>query len=368
MFGGRIKNLYEGKIRNLFKGRINLFEVKIRSKITEHEVYVTLLLVIPLIFLFFISFLMGKYPISPQDVLTAFASKIFHVNSTLSPTATAVLFQVRLPRILAAMMVGAALSIAGASFQGLFRNPLVSSDKLGVSAGAGFGAALAIFFSASAMMIQFSAFVWGLVAVALTYSLGRSFKGVSILNLLLCGIAVETFFAALLSMTKYMADPGQLQSIVFWILGSLAKVTNQDVLLTSLPILVGTAILLIIRWRLNILSMGKEEAQTLGVNIKRLRAIIIVCCTVITASAVSICGIIAWVGLVIPHVARMIVGPDNKVLLPASVILGAFFLLLIDDVARTVTTMEIPLGVLTALIGAPFFLYLLKKTKYGWSR
>ena len=230
LYKGKIKNLYEGKIRNLFKGRINLFEVKIRSKITEHEISVTFLLIIPLIFLFFISFLMGKYPISPQDVLTAFASKIFHANSTLSPTTTAVLFQVRLPRIMAAMMVGAALSIAGASFQGLFRNPLVSSDKLGVSAGAGFGAAIAIFFSASAMMIQFSAFVWGLVAVALTYSLGRSFKGVSILNLLLCGIAVETFFAALLSMTKYIADPEQLQSIVFWILGSLAKVTNQDVL------------------------------------------------------------------------------------------------------------------------------------------
>ena len=345
-----------------------MFEWKIRSKIAEHEISVTFLLIIPLIFLFFISFLLGKYPIAPQDVVMALASKIFHTNSTLSPISNAVIFQIRLPRILAAMLVGAALSIAGASFQGLFRNPLVSPDKLGVSAGAGFGAALAILFSASAIMIQFSAFVWGLVAVGLAYFLGRSFKGVSVLNLVLCGIAIETLFAALLSLIKYIATPyGQLQSIVFWLMGSLAKVTNHDIVLVSLPILIGTAILLIIRWRLNVISLGEEEAQTLGVNIKQLQTIVIICCTVVTASAVSICGIIGWIGLVIPHVARMIVGPDHKVVLPASVILGAFFLLLIDDVARTLTTLEIPLGILTAIIGAPFFLYLLKKTKYGWS-
>ncbi|MGB9977949.1 FecCD family ABC transporter permease [Methanobacterium sp.] len=345
-----------------------MFKRKIRDKIAEHEVSVTVLLIIPLIFLFFISFLLGRYPISPQDVIMAIASKLFFFNSTLSPTLNAILFQIRLPRILAAMMVGAALSVAGASFQGLFKNPLVSPDKLGVSAGAGFGAALAILFSASAIMIQFSAFIFGLIAVSLTYFIGRSFKGTSILTLVLCGIAIESLFAALLSLAKYVADPyGQLQTIVFWIMGSLAAVTNQQVLIISLPIIIGTTILLMIRWRINVISMGEEEAQTLGIDIKKLHAIIIICCTVITASAVSICGIIGWIGLVIPHVARMIVGPDHKALLPASIILGAFFLLLIDNVARTLTTVEIPLGILTAIIGAPFFLYLLMKSKEVWS-
>lgn len=325
-------------------------------------------MVIPLIFLFFISFILGRYPISPQDVIMALASKLFFVNSNLSPTLNTVLFQIRLPRIMAAMMVGAALSVAGASFQGLFKNPLVSPDKLGVSAGAGFGAALAILFSASAIMIQFSAFIWALIAVSLTYFLGRAFKGTSMLTLVLCGIAVAALFSALLSLVKYIADPyGQLQAIVFWIMGSLAAVTNQDILMISLPIIIGTTILLLIRWRINVLSMGEEEAQTLGVDIKKLQAIIIICCTVITASAVSICGIIGWIGLVIPHIARMIVGPDHKALLPASIILGAFFLLLIDNVARTLTSVEIPLGVLTAIIGAPFFLYLLKQSKEAWS-
>jgi len=334
----------------------------------EHEISTTLLLIIPLIFLFFISFLLGRYPISPQDVIMAISSKLFFFNSTLSPTLNAILFQIRLPRILAAMMVGAALSVAGASFQGLFKNPLVSPDKLGVSAGAGFGAALAILFSASAIMIQFSAFIFGLIAVSLTYFMGRSFKGTSILTLVLCGIAIESFFAALLSLAKYVADPyGQLQTIVFWIMGSLAAVTNQQVLIISLPIIIGTTILLLIRWRINVISMGEEEAQTLGIDIKKLQAIIIVCCTVITASAVSICGIIGWIGLVMPHVARMIMGPDHKSLLPASIILGAFFLLLIDNVARTITTVEVPLGILTAIIGAPFFLYLLIKSKEVWS-
>ncbi|HSQ02133.1 MAG TPA: iron chelate uptake ABC transporter family permease subunit, partial [Methanobacterium sp.] len=157
------------------------------------------------------------------------------------------------------------------------------------------------------------------------------------------------------------------QTIVFWLMGSLASVTNQDIIIMGIPIFIGTAILLLVRWRINVLSMGEEEAQTLGVNTQRLQAIIIICCTIVTASAVSICGIIGWIGLVIPHVARMIVGPDHKVLLPASIILGAFFLLLIDNIARTFTTTEIPLGILTAIIGAPFFLYLLMKSKEVWS-
>lgn len=358
MFKGYLKNR-----KALIKG------YSLKNGALEHQVPVLLLLMVPLIILFFASFFIGKYPIPPQDVVMAFAAKIFHTPSNLSPTMELIIFQVRLPRILAAILVGAALSVAGASFQGLFRNPLVSPDKLGVSAGAGFGACLAILLSMSAVMIQFSALLGGLLAVALTYSIARAFRGVSVLKLVLCGIAMETFFAALIATTKYVADPyGQLQSIVFWLMGSLAKVTNQDVIMIGIPIAAGTIVLLMVRWRINLLSMGEDEAKSLGIDIRKMQALVIGCCTLITASAVSISGIIGWIGLVIPHVARMIVGPDHKVLLPSSIILGAFFLLLIDDVARSLTTIEIPLGILTAMIGAPFFLYLLSKAMNGWSR
>lgn len=347
-----------------------LSKLKIKDNDNANEETVILLLVIPLIFLFFISFIIGRYPIYPQDIVLAIASKLLHNPSMSSPAINTIIFDIRLPRILAAMMVGAALSLAGASFQGLFRNPLVSPDKLGVSAGAGFGASLAILFSTGAILIQFSAFIWGLLAVGLTYFFGRKFKGTSMMTLVLCGVVVAGLFAAFLSLIKYTSDPNaQLQSIVFWLLGSLASVTDQDILTVALPILVGSLILLMVRWRINILSMGEEEAQTLGINIKRLQGIIIVCCTLITAASVCICGIIAWVGLVIPHITRMIVGPDYKILLPASIIVGAFFLLLVDDLARTLTTTEIPLGLLTTFIGAPFFIYLLIKSSEArtWS-
>ncbi len=348
----------------------HLIKWNIRDKIQEDKVSVIFLLLIPLICLFFISFFIGRYPIYPQEIIMAMASKLFHIPSMSTPAVNTIIFDIRLPRILGAMMVGAALSVAGASFQGLFRNPLVSPDKLGVSAGAGFGAALAIVFSTSAILIQSSAFIWGLIAVGMTYLIGKKFKGTSMMTLVLCGIIVSSFFIAFLAMIKYIANPNdQLQSIVFWLLGSLASVTNQDIIIVALPITIGTLILLMIRWRINILSMGEEEAQTLGVNPKKIQSIIIICCTLITAASVSICGIIAWVGLVIPHITRMIVGPDHKILLPASIIVGAFFLLLVDDLARSLTTTEIPLGLLTTFIGAPFFIYLLIKTSESkkWS-
>ncbi|KAF5083327.1 putative ABC transporter permease protein [anaerobic digester metagenome] len=346
----------------------NLFKEKIREKVVSHEVSAVLLMIIALIILFFLSFLFGRYPLSLNEVVLAVASKLGLISFTLPPAVDTIIFQIRFPRIVAAMMIGAALSIAGASFQGLFQNPLVSPDKLGVSAGAGFGASLAILFSASVFMTQISAFFWGLVAVGLTYFIARAFKGTSMLTLVLCGIAIASLFSALLSLIKYVADPyGQLQTIVFWLMGSLAAVNNQDLIIMGVPIVIGTAILLMVRWRINVISMGEEEAQTLGINTRRMQGLIIVCCTVVTASSISICGIIGWIGLVIPHITRMIVGPDHKVLLPASIVLGAFFLLLIDDVARTLVTVEIPLGILTALIGAPFFLYLLMKSREVWS-
>jgi iron complex transport system permease protein len=345
-----------------------LINDNLKEKIALQSISIIFILLIPLIILFFISFLIGRYPIPPYDVLVALASKIYPINVNTSPALNTVIFEIRLPRILAAMLVGAALSVAGAAFQGLFRNPLVSPDKLGVTAGAGFGASLAILISAGAFFIQISAFIWGLIAVSITYFLSRTFKGTSMLTLVLCGIAIESFFGAMIALSKYIADPyEQLPTIVFWLMGSLASVNMQQLLIVSIPILIGMSILLLVRWRINILSMGEEEARTLGINTGRFQAIIIISCTILTAASVSICGIIGWIGLVIPHVARMIVGPDHKILLPASIILGAFFLLLIDDISRALISIEIPLGILTAIIGAPFFIYLLGKSKEVWS-
>jgi iron complex transport system permease protein len=318
--------------------------------------------------LFFISFILGRYPASPPEVIAALVSKVLPIKYNCSAVLDTVVFQIRLPRIIAAMLIGAGLAISGSSFQGVFRNPLVSPQILGVSAGAGFGAALAILTSGNQLSIQSSAFAFGLLAVGLTYGISRIYKNKSILVLILSGIAVGALFSALISVAKYMADPyEQLPSIVFWLMGSLASVTMHDIAIVTGPIVAGITVLILIRWRINALAMGDEEARSLGVNIRRLRATIIICCTVITAAAVSIGGMIGWVGLVIPHIGRMLVGPDHKILLPASVSIGAFYLLLVDNAARVISTVEIPLGIFTAFVGAPFFMYLLRKNRRGWA-
>lgn len=327
----------------------------------------SVLVVLPII-LFFTSFLIGRYPVSPSDVFIALLSVFIPIKNSLSPAIYTVVWDIRLPRIVAAMIVGAALSISGASFQGTFQNPLVSPDILGVSAGAGFGAALAILFGTSSVTIQILAFLGGLLAVSLTYFLSKSFRGDRILMMVLGGMAIGALFSAFISCIKYIADPyDKLPQIVYWLMGSLNTVTPRSVLMIMVPIIIGFTILLLVKWRLNVLSMGDEEARSLGVDTEKLRIIVILCCTLLTAAAVSISGIIGWVGLVIPHVARIIVGPDHRKLLPASISLGAVFLLLVDDVCRTAAPVEIPLGILTAIIGAPFFIYLLHRGYEGWS-
>ena len=278
-----------------------------------------------------------------------------------------VLFNIRLPRILGAALVGAALAVAGAAFQGLFKNPLVSPDILGVSSGAGFGAALAILLIGNALAIQISAFAFGIVAVASTCLIGKIYKGSGTLVLVLAGIITGAFFSALLSLVKYMADPyDTLPAIIFWLMGSLGSVSMDDLVLVSPAIIAGIVVIFLLRWRINVMSLGEEEALALGVDTKKTMRIIIVCATLITASAVCISGVVGWIGLVIPHLGRMLTGPDFKTLVPVSAFLGATYLILIDDLARTVATVEIPLGVLTALIGAPFFAYLLSKKSVGW--
>lgn len=327
---------------------------------------IVLLVFLPII-LFFASFLIGRYPIDPVDVIKIILCPIFP-QLEVSQTITTIVFEIRLPRIIGAFVVGAALAMAGSAFQGIFKNPLVSSDLLGVSNGAGFGAALAILLSGLNVVTQIFAFVFGLISVSITYLISKSYKNGGILVLVLSGVAISAFFGALVSAVKFVADPDdKLPEIVYWLMGSLASITVDKLIMISVPIIIGGVVLMLLRWRINLLSMGDEEAQALGLNPSRTRLVVIAACTLLTSAAVSISGIIGWLGLVIPHMTRMIVGPDNKILIPASLSLGASFLLLIDNISRAVISIEIPIGILTAVIGVPIFLYLLRTGYSEWS-
>ena len=334
----------------------------------ENKEIISLMLLIFLpIVLFFASFLIGRYPISPVDVISTILSPIFP-QLEVSSTITTIVFEIRLPRIIAALVVGASLAVAGAAFQSIFKNPLVSSDLLGVSNGAGFGAALAILISGANIVTQIFAFVFGLISVSITYLISRAYKAGGILVLVLSGVAISAFFNALISAIKFIADPDdKLPEIVYWLMGSLASVTMEKLMMIAIPNIIGLVIVFALRWRMNLLAMGDEEAQALGLNPSRTRLLIIAGCTLLTSAAVSICGIVGWIGLVIPHMARMVVGPDNKILIPASLSLGASFLLLIDNISRAVISIEIPIGILTAIIGVPIFLYLLRRGYAEWS-
>jgi iron complex transport system permease protein len=321
-----------------------------------------------LLALFILSFAIGRYPISPWDVVKILASHVLPIDHTWPDILNTVVINIRLPRILAAMMVGASLALAGASFQGLFRNPLVSPDILGVSSGAGFGAALAILLNGSQWAIQGSAFCFALLAVGISYGISKIVKGNATLTLILAGMAIASLFGALLSLMKYVADPvNQLPAITYWLMGSLASVGHKGLLYASIPMLIGIGILILIRWRFNVLAMGEEEAMALGADTGKLRAIIVICCTMISASSVCISGTVGWVGLIIPHIGRMLVGPNHKRLLPVCLLLGAVYLLLIDNICRVVASVEIPIGILTAIVGVPFFLYLLRRSGRGWA-
>lgn len=316
---------------------------------------------------FLLSFPVGRYPIAPGDLITILLAKILPIGHTWPSTLDTVVFQVRLPRIVAAMLVGAALSTAGAAYQGMFKNPLVSPDILGATAGAAFGAALGIYFNFGVIGIQLSSFVFGLVAVGLAYLVGGRIRQDPILALVLAGILIGTIFSSSTSLLKFMADPYEkLPAITYWLLGSLSSIAPKDVWFIIIPMFLGFVPLYLLRWRLNVLSMGEEEAKALGLETERLRITVILCSTLVTAAAVSISGMIGFVGLVIPHLTRMIVGPDYKVLIPASMLVGSAYLLLVDDLARVLTTVEVPLGILTSVIGAPFFIYLILRSKGGW--
>jgi iron complex transport system permease protein len=310
-----------------------------------------------LLSLMFLSLIMGRYHMDTEKIIQVLQSRITGNESPDLKIAAHIIWQVRLPRVLLAALIGAGLAIAGASLQGLFQNPLVSPDLLGVCSGSGCGAALGILFTSGTGLVTTGlAFGFGLISVALTLSMVR-IKGQSqTMSYILSGIIVTSVFTALTSLIKYVADPGdQLPAITFWLMGSFANSSFADLRMVLLPILLGISGLLILKWRINLLSLGDEEAFSLGINPKTTRIAVILLTTTITAASVMVSGIIGWVGLVIPHISRRLVGVNHEQLLPASCLLGAGFMVLVDSAARYLTAAEIPIGILTALIGAPFF-------------
>jgi len=329
---------------------------------TKYAAAKVMLLPMVLVVVALISFTIGSYPVPIETVINIIAAKFVHIPPMCTPEMEIIVWKIRLPRILGAMLVGAALSAAGAAYQGLFKNPMVSPGILGVSAGASFGAAVAILLSFNIIGIQMSAFAGGMLAVSITYLIGICLgeNGDATLIMILAGIIVATLFTSFVSLAKYTADPyTKLPTITYWLMGSLASVKLPDVIIAGIPIVIGLTILTLIRWNLNVMSFGDEEAQTLGINTGRIRLVVIFCATLISSSAVAISGIIGLVGLIVPHLARLLVGPNYNVLLPVSIGIGSIFLLLVDNLARTLYAVEIPLGILTSIIGAPVFLFLL---------
>lgn len=301
----------------------------------------------------------GPYPIPPQTVVDALWQRL--IGGDIQSTIDTVLFNIRLPRIVAAGFVGAALAAAGAAYQSLFRNPLVSPDILGVSTGAGFGAVVGILLGFPVAMIQFLGFAGGLATVAIVVTLARALRSSGdVLVLVLAGIVVGALAGAAISLVKVLADPyDQLPAITFWLLGSLSGIKAHDVAATVPVVLIGLGPLILLRWRIGVLSLGDDEARALGVEVGRLRAIVIAAATLVTASVVAISGVIGWVGLMVPHMARLLIGPRFDRLLPAAILLGAAFMIGVDTLARSAARIEIPLGVLTAIIGGPVFVWLL---------
>ena len=315
-----------------------------------------------------VAFAVGRYPVAPGDLAAIAWSKLTGQPSGVAPLVDTIVWSVRGPRIGAALASGAALAAAGAAYQNLFRNPLVSPDILGVSGGAALGAVLGIFLALPVLAIQGLAFAFGLVAVGLVVLIGAAVRGHDpLLVLVLAGVLVGALLGACVALIKVLADPyNQLPAITFWLLGSLAAAAPAD-LASALPaIAIGFVPLWLLRWRVNLLSLGDEEARAMGVDTTRVRFAVIASATLMPAAAVSISGIIGWIGLVIPHFARLMVGPDYARLLPVSAILGAAFLLAVDTLARTTARIEIPLGVLTAFVGTPLFLWLLVRARRSW--
>lgn len=349
--------------------RRNYFEISkyLKLIVINKSKYYKLLLICLTVMLLFGSFTMGKYAIPLKQLLYMFYSKVLGLKQTWPQNLELLVFHVRMPRIIAATLIGSVLALSGTTFQGIFKNPLVAPDILGASAGAGFGAAMGIFLNFNMLGIQVTSFLFGVVAVSITYGISKIVgNGKSIiLILILAGIVIGDFFSALVSLIQYLADPANMlqQSIVFWLMGGLSNLNMKDVMLAFIPMFIGMILLLLLRWKLNVLSLGDEEAEALGVDVLLLRFTLIICTALITSTSVALGGIISWVGLIIPNIARIIFGSNFKLLVPASILMGSFFLLLVDDLARTCFSVDVPIGILTALIGGPLFAIVLLKQR-----
>lgn len=306
------------------------------------------------------SLMLGRFSLSLREIWQLLLSRVMQVEASWQNGAENVLFQIRLPRIAVAAMVGAALSVAGVAYQGMFRNPMVSPDILGASSGAGFGAALAILLGAGYFGISLTAFAFGMIAVFLAWNMSRFSKTNQTLAMILAGMMTASLFSAATSFVKLIADTQQqLPAITYWLMGSLSAAKQKDVLFLLIPTAIGMIPLFLLRWRLNLLTLGEDEAQTMGVHTRTLRLIVIICATLLTSASVAVSGMIGWIGLVIPHFCRMLFGYDYRRLIPGAAVFGAAFLVLVDDIARLVASSEIPLGILTAFVGAPIFFYLI---------
>ena len=329
------------------------------------------LLLILLVLTICVSLTIGKYPLGLTDIGNFFLLKLFktgNMDVRQQDLLSNLLFDIRLPRILAAALIGASLSVAGASFQAMFVNPLVSPSLLGVLAGASFGAALGMVFSGSWFAVQCLTFFFGFLAVGIAVGIAKMHKGNTILLLILGGIISGAMFTSLLSVIKYIADPAnQLPAIVQWLMGGLSLVDYKTLLAAGIPQLVSIALVIIFSGYLNALSMGDEEARALGVAVERIRLFLIFLATLMSALTVVIAGMIGWVGLIIPHITRMLVGPDNKILIPASALIGAIYLIAVDNLSRMLFVVEIPMGIVTSLVGIPFFVIILRKAQKGWA-
>lgn len=326
---------------------------------------VVVLLAVSPIPAFAVSLFLGAYEISVSDVLKTLYGGIFSCSSPLPEAYGVVIFDVRLPRILLALLVGSALSASGASLQAVCKNPLVSPYILGLSSGAAFGAAVAMTLLPTALSVQMSAFSFGLLAVVVAYSIAKTRGETPTVSLVLAGVITGAMFSALLSILQFLTDPHRLSNIVYWLMGSFGRSDWERLRVVSLPILGGLLLMLLMRWRLNILSLSDEEAKSAGLNVEWSRGVFIVAAALASASAVSVCGIVGWIGLMTPHIVRMLTSPDHRILLPLSAAFGASFMLSVDTTARCLTSYDLPVGIISTLAGVPFFAYLLRKTKGG---
>lgn len=317
--------------------------------------------------LFMLSFILGRFDVPLVQVARILLSCVLPMEETWTAGMQAVVLNIRLPRILLAMMVGACLALAGTAYQSVFQNPMAAPDILGASSGACFGAALAILMGLGSSGTTTMAFAFSMLTVALVFLIGRHTRGARTVGILLAGVMVSSLFSAGTSYLKLVADPGnELPAITYWLMGSLSGARGSDVRFALIPMALGAVPLLMMRWQINLLTLGEEEAISMGVNTSLLRVLVILCATLLTAASVAASGMIGWVGLVIPHLCRKLTGSDCRRLLPASMTMGALFLLLVDNVSRNLAATEIPIGILTAFVGAPFFIYLMTRKENVW--